>query len=129
MIKSEPTQLERDLERLDNEVFSGPERWTQGAWARDENGWSIAPTVPNARCFCLGGGIAVISPYFTPRRRAMAQALMNCVPGRARSALVPSYNDNPGRTFADIKELIASARLLALACREADEAQKQDTGP
>jgi hypothetical protein len=45
--------LERTLARLEDQ-----ERWTQGTFARDANGRSVAPVDSSAVCWCLFGGLS-----------------------------------------------------------------------
>ena len=43
------------------ELISQPERWTQGAYARDLNGLRVSPGGPNAVCWCAIGAMAKVA--------------------------------------------------------------------
>lgn len=42
------------------ELFSEPEAWTKGEYARDANGGAVMITSENAVCWCLVGGMSLV---------------------------------------------------------------------
>jgi len=42
-------------------LIADPERWTQGAWARDEEGGPVGTLSPAAVCFCAQGALVHVS--------------------------------------------------------------------
>ena len=51
------------------ELRANPKAWTQGALARDEEGWTKPIMSPNATCWCLDGHIDKrLNPLFKAER-------------------------------------------------------------
>ena len=97
-----PAALRDALDRLDA-LFSGPERWTKGQFARSADGLPCPFDSPKAACWCIEGGILwVCGGGANPLAREMA-ALLACH--------LAGWQDAPERAFADIKRLIAAARV------------------
>lgn len=79
-------------------VFNHPSRWTRDAFARDKDGASVQTFHHEAVCWCLVGAMSVSGIYgSTGGLKEVLKAI------RGRGAL--SWNDAPGRTFADVREL------------------------
>jgi hypothetical protein len=91
------------------DVLSEPSRWTQGACGRDKLGRPCSPLSENAVQYCIVGALM----------RAYSRELHNAVYDRAIKAIVDIYgeepismvywNDEPGRTFADVKKVLETA--------------------
>ena len=75
--------------------------WCQGSLARDEKGWWVAPTSPNAVEWCVVGAVqAAAGQYGVETKEALDALRAHLAPdeepddeGRLRFALVP-WNDN-----------------------------------
>lgn len=107
------------------------ENWIKGDLCRSDTGVYISePTSPAATCFCALGAVARaagLSRYqaYEPHRErnpgaaALVLAIrpcMNDVEGAGDEAY--QFNDAPGRTFAEVKDLFERA----IAAAKADEA-------
>lgn len=87
------------------ETISKPERWTQGAYARDARGYPIGVGHSDAVCFCATGAIARGAP--DPEARALAQ--MGVRIGRRPVEGLAAWNDAPERTHAEVLAAFDSA--------------------
>lgn len=90
----------RDLEALDT-LFSHPSTWTQEVYARDAKGRPASSLRPTEACsWCFMGALMKVG--------ASSDTIAFL------SILIPmgisAWNDAPGRTFADIKNLIKQAK-------------------
>lgn len=88
--------------------------WTQGRMARRQTGhtaWSLFDD--SAVCFCAIGAMIRVSGSYEPdlKEEAFAEAL-----GFASASRLASWNDDPGRTQA---EVVAKLREAAALAREA----------
>lgn len=96
------TQLLADLDALDA-LFSGPEKWTKGTWARDADGQGVWSGDPTAICWCLSGAINKIG---CGRPQAAAN-LREVIEG---NGYITAINDDDAFAFDDLKRLISDAR-------------------
>lgn len=99
--------LKTALKKLD-ELFSSPTKWTQHTFARDKFGFSIEETNPQAKCFCLTGGLERISEGDGVLGLDMRSALIDWLPSPHYNLV--EFNDNDETKFRDIKKLIEKAR-------------------
>lgn len=76
--------------------------WTKGAYARDEKGNDIPATSEQATCFCLRG--AIRKCYLDPEIREKVLETVYREIEYPRG--ISFWNDNPHRTFEDVKELV-----------------------
>jgi hypothetical protein len=105
-----------DLDRLD-EWFCDESRWCKGTTYRDSSGYSIG-RADRAASSCLLGAISFHCSVVIQVRNLLTHAALNS--GRATQSgfVLPSFNDAPSTTFADIKSVIQRAREAVLAeCR------------
>lgn len=86
------------------EVFTSEARWTQRAFARDENGERTSCTSATACCWCLAG--AIIHVYGELAYTAFDR--IHWRGGIAESDLC-NWNDAPERTFQDVVDLCIKA--------------------
>lgn len=80
--------------------------WTQGAFARNQKGSSVAEANPSAICFCALGAIyadrrAPYSLAFDALSRAVESPKANVPP----HCVVGYFNDDPATTQADVLAL------------------------
>lgn len=84
------------------ELLTGPEKWTKGADARSESGYSVEPDSKAACRWCLYGAINAAYPRTDDAIRALK--LVNAKLGESRG--ICNWNDAPERTFDDVRKLV-----------------------
>lgn len=106
---------ERNLRRLERitDVFEGGKRWIQGAYENKINGIGT--------CYCLVGGVEVCCK--TPNaeeevKNILRLAIHKVDPIYSQNDLaedvdIESWNDENGRTFADVRKVLKKAKQLA----------------
>lgn len=87
--------------------------WTQGAYARHENGNPIGPMEDNATCWCLSGAIQRIDKGSQFSR---AWETFDTFVRRRGHDHIAAFNDAPGRTQT---EVVAALRKAAQRAKEA----------
>lgn len=99
------------------ELFTGPEKWTKEAAARDARGSDATfSDAPGAVCWCLMGGVTKCYPTITPQERNRvsdkirnaALLLYPVLMERCNLSLV-SFNDHPSTTFEHIRAVVEKA--------------------
>mgnify|MGYP001417778115 CR=1 FL=1 len=93
---SKPTTL--------TEFFDSPERWTQGAYAKNADGEPCNSLDDKAVCFCLLGAINYV--YGDARSTQIVKKLKNADITINR---VGPWNDSQDRTFDEIVDLCKRA--------------------
>lgn len=93
------------------ELLSEEGKWTQGAYARDAVGKSVALNAPAAVCWCLKG--ALNRCYAPEAFHAAFQRLTAIVPKVKVDGFEPvaAFNDHPSTTFVDIRRVIEQAQI------------------
>ena len=86
--------------------------WCQGAYAKDKDGYSIPPCDLGAVKWCLVGGIQASNEL--PSESLLTNAVDLCRKLTGGLSLT-TWNDSPGRTQAQVVELLQEAEALALA--------------
>lgn len=102
------SQLLNDLRALDA-LFSDESKWTKGTYARDARGAQVFPGSDNAVCWCLAGGRLTVSRGDMKRDQALAVALCDALPQGTSTSTYIHWQDDPCRTFDEIKAIIAKA--------------------
>jgi hypothetical protein len=74
-----------------------PQQWTRGCSARDALGLMIRAESPDAIAFCMAGAIYAVSP--STNAYLLARMALIVV---TKTVNVSSWNDNPGRTHAEV---------------------------
>lgn len=82
------------------ELFTSPDKWTQGAEAKDKKGNIIPVFHPNAVSFCLMGGIHRCYNTF-----AEELDIINKI-SKHINICIMFWNDDSTRTFEDIVKLV-----------------------
>ncbi len=82
------------------ELLNSPEKWTQGASAKDSRGFGVPARSPYARQWCLMGALDICYPE-----------VKDAVHVQNRIALILGtsaidWNDTPDRKFEEVKELV-----------------------
>ena len=89
------------------ELLDSPEKWTQGAWARDKTGMALKVSHSGkAVCWCLLG--AFLKVYIAAGRKdaGVARERLNAlVPG----GCLVAWNDEKKRTFSQVRALVLKA--------------------
>lgn len=100
------------------ELFSDESRWTRYALAANKNGDVVDLNSDNATCFCFGGAILrvygdVYQGYAVLERVAKLLRKKGAVLGsnRGNISTIARWNDNPKRTFQDVRSLAAEANI------------------
>lgn len=113
-MSNDKAQLLADLDALDA-LFSDESKWTQDYWAHDRAGARVNELDDSATCWCIRGAIRRVlhaqQDAHTPLREAFHKTI--------GTTFIASWNDEPGRTFADIKKLIADTRARVAAQEQA----------
>lgn len=98
------------------ELFTGPEKWTKGASARDAKGGRLVGVDhPRAASWCLvGGGLRCYLNEAAAGRtllyNKLSAAARELYPILASDGLV-SFNDHPGTTFEHIRAVVEKAGI------------------
>lgn len=111
---TEYTEHEKHAAKLVLDFYANDsKRWTQGCYAKrfPEATRSVPSDDPEATCWCIeGAGFAL--DVLTGRTKTDAQTLtadlesaLRLFTGNTHRNL-PAWNDDPDRTFADIKEFL-----------------------
>ena len=93
------------------ELFSDPSKWTKRALARDSLGNQVLYSSPHAVCWCLLGGVYKcynISDQAKITKRIRKHVLTE---QSGMLSIGNTYNDDPARTFADIRKLVEDLNL------------------
>ncbi len=82
------------------DLYTDESRWTKGAYARNGDGHAVLFSEhDNAYCFCLVGAIYKCYPDQINEIRKRIGTHLGI-------ELVYEWNDNPSRTFAEVKSLV-----------------------
>lgn len=85
------------------ERLATPERWTQNTDARNRTGWPVSADAPTAYYWCLQGAV-----YSLRMRQDVRRLIFNLLEAEAELELT-RWNDDPGRTHAEVLALIDAA--------------------
>lgn len=80
-------------------LIADPERWTREALARTSEGWEVRGDNPTACRWCVVGAIQAIALGAGVATWPATVALLPFIPHHAD---VPSWNDDPKTTHADV---------------------------
>lgn len=105
------TRLLKNLDKL-NALFSGPEKWIQGSFAKTKSGKPVGSNEDSACCWCIAGGVNRITYQKNEEYAEMRAALSETIGGNYAlgTSTYVAWNEKPERTFADIKKLIADTK-------------------
>lgn len=85
------------------ELISVPERWTQGAYARDNQGAPCATTSDEATCFCVRGAVRRVSySPFVNINFAARIAAYKALEEAGEDGRLACWQDAPERTHAEV---------------------------
>jgi hypothetical protein len=86
------------------DLLSSPEKWTQQAYAKTKHGIATSSSDPDAFCFCLLG--AVHKCYSIDEIGYINQKIQRNIEGA-----IAEWNDDPTRTFEEVKQLVESLNI------------------
>lgn len=111
---AEAKELLADLGAIDA-LLSDESKWTQGDLGRLCDGTPTRDVDAACRWCLSGAAMKVAGGVFNRRWRGVLEALERHT-GRDWYC-VPQWNDHDGRTFAEVKQLLAAARTrISAAC-------------
>lgn len=82
------------------ELLSSAEKWTQGVYARRQDGSETYPTYPDAASWCIAG--AIVRCY----EIELHHGLIDSVGRRIESPSIGEWNDATERKFEEVKALL-----------------------
>jgi hypothetical protein len=97
-------------------LLSDKSMWTKGAAARDLYGHHCSPYSGGAFSFSALGAVLRAYRHSTHAQSEAIRALLRAIP--SEYADVESWNDDPGRTFEDVRRVIALADAAASAAEK-----------
>lgn len=106
-----------DILRKTRELLSEPVRWTRGAYARDASGADVPYDEQAATCWCLSGAVDLAGQGQSIAAARARDYIRVAIDSDDDSMVtIPTFNDDPGRTHADV--LAAIDRAIALASED-----------
>ena len=104
------------------DLLRDPAKWTKHFLARNAEGKAISPVSDGAVCFCLVGACEQVYKDAVPgdvlRSRAVSNTAqlkiydtliqLGCID---RSEFLPSFNDSPSTTHADVIRVLEKAKV------------------
>jgi hypothetical protein len=104
------------LKSVKEEVLNSPERWTQGASARQDDGGVVSYESGEAVCWCLTGAVALVARKMplcetgeSEFSRTMAVLAIAIDPTLTRYVSIPSWNDAYTTKYEDVIAVIDRA--------------------
>ena len=85
------------------DLLTDETKWTKGAFARDKEGKVIGSGSPLACCWCLSGAAFHCVGDDSDES---AYAILARIRERVGHASVAAWNDDPKRTFAEVRALV-----------------------
>jgi len=86
-----------------HKFLNNPKKWTHGSLARDHRGYGTLPIGRYAKSWCLAGIMIKCyggsSDKYNEVKNKLQQEL-------GRSMSITLWNDDPNRTFQDVKNLV-----------------------
>jgi len=104
------------------ELLSSSVSWTQGAFARDQDGKSVYPHDPSAVSWCLLGAISYVYHEDCTACQKVNDLIMDYyakknyryVPPENRwhvETVIEDWNDSPERSYEDVVELLKNTGI------------------
>lgn len=100
-------------------LIEKPENWTKGAHARDSEGVDVWPDDSSSVCFCASGAVRLASSGSALELFIGQKMLEECLPPSLGYDQIPSFNDAPETTHADVLALFDRA-IAACDTNEAE---------
>ena len=83
------------------ELFSDSSKWTKGACAKTKHYTACLPTNPSAVCWCLAGALR---KCYGESGESMSKIRLRILRSLGADYIV--WNDDPTRTFEEVKALV-----------------------
>lgn len=113
--KAKGRTIKAGLDAL-GKLFAKAERWTQNTYAKDIRGNNVSWGDLEATCFCLSGAIGLVcngNQQNVGLVKVLDRAIIK-ITGNPSQWIV-EYNDEKGRTAADIRKVVRVAKTLVRA--------------
>mgnify|MGYP001559165452 CR=1 FL=1 len=91
------------------ELLDGPEKWTQGAFARDRRGEDVDSDRPEAVCWCLSGAITKCHLDSLRSAAEIDNKLRNTCEALYGTSNYVDWQDRPDTTFEQVRALLVLA--------------------
>lgn len=88
------------------ELLSDETKWIKGDYARDKSGKTAFPNSLDAACWCLHG--AIIHCYYQSIKYSSVERLVR---KELQLASIHKWNDDPKRTFQDVRKLVEKLNI------------------
>ena len=88
-----------------SELLAEPSKWTQGCYARDVDGTTVAIQSPDAVCWCLEGTV------FKCENRVANHSKLRRFIYTKHGFHISTWNDAPGRTHAEVLAVLKEIGL------------------
>ena len=92
-------------------LYTNPETWTQGRYAKDDAGHEVKILDPTAVCWCVWGGLGKVGGSYG----SAAKWYVNEVAHTRGYSSAINFNDVAERTLPQVLGLLADAKTLALS--------------
>jgi len=92
-----------------SELLSGPEKWTQGAWARNQKGETVSAFDSSACCWCISGAIAKCYPADQFTR--ICDQILRHLDYHLEEGSIFRWNDHLDRKFEEVKLVVETLAL------------------
>src|SRR4051812_24445814 len=86
-----------------------PSRWIQKSFAKTASGRECSATDIKAQSWCLLGAVNYCFLYDTTKHREAFDKLRNLIGTEDKTFGISTWNDTPGRTHAEVVELVRKA--------------------
>jgi hypothetical protein len=91
------------------DLLSDKSRWTQGALARDRVGRECTPESPDAESFCIVGALCRVYLDDAAINEAIDSVNLVITPMSGYGDEIEEWNDDPDRTFAEVRLVLEIA--------------------
>jgi hypothetical protein len=91
-----------DILKAAKEKIATPDKWTQGAYAKDANGYAVVETSNKAACFCSLGAIYAANPRKEGTPNWDAQLAARDLASVVGKQSIVNWNDEEGRTHEEV---------------------------
>lgn len=95
-------------------LFAVRKRWTKGSIARStpdgvDGGRGGISTIDSGACFCLQGGIQIVTGSNTVLRQRVENRIAKVLAKRDKTSDYITWNDREERTLKDVRDLLKAA--------------------
>lgn len=91
------------------ELFSKPNTWTQGAFARDPSGNALFWADPAASCWCFFGAFSNL--YNEEQQGKLMPKIIEYLKKNYKTGIFATFNDDDGRTQSEVVKVCVALNL------------------